>query len=96
MRSADPWHTDRMPALPISLPSEIQVALSEVARAEHRSEREVLLDALRAYLTRSGSRSPVSAPAPRPTVPLLESGFGDPTAAERVEELLAGMGRLDC
>jgi hypothetical protein len=82
-----------MSASTIHLPDELQQALSAAARAEHRSEQEILLAALGGYLARTAAALD---PAPRPTVPLIEGGYGDPAAAERVDELLIGMGRLDC
>jgi hypothetical protein len=83
-----------MAAPPLTLPDEMRSALSEVARAQDRSELEVLLEALRSYLGRTAA--PRQLPTSRPTVPLTGDGYGDPTAAERVDELLKGMGRHDC
>ena len=48
------------------------------------SEAELIRSALRARVAAASST--------RPTVPLTSAGLGDPTFAERVDELLAGFG----
>ena len=69
----------------VYLPEDLKAALARVAREEGRSEAEVLREALRA---RVGARS-----GARPRVPLTGAGLGDPTVAERADELLDGFGR---
>lgn len=64
----------------VYLPEDLKRELERVARAEGTSE---------AQLIREGVRSVVeSRSSPRPRIPLFRSG--DPTLAERVDELLAG------
>lgn len=64
----------------IYLPDDLKLRLEQVARVERRTEADVIREALAAALARRER--------PRPTVPLSE-GLGDPTVAERVDELLA-------
>ena len=66
------------------LPDELKAALQRYARQRGTSEAEVVREAL-AKLIDSGSR-------PRPRVPLTDQGLGDPTVAERTDELLEGFG----
>jgi len=68
----------------VYLPEDLKAALERVAREEGRSEAEILREALRA---RVGAR-----PWTRPRIPLTGKGLGDPTLAERAEELLDGFG----
>jgi hypothetical protein len=66
----------------VYLPEELRRALRQAARAQGRSE---------AALIREGVRLVTSKPRdPMPTVPLFNSG--DPTLAERFDELLEGFG----
>ncbi len=69
--------------LTVYLPDDLKKRLELVARQERRTEsaivREALVDAL--------DRREVT-----PTVPLFTEGWGDPTLAERVDELLAETG----
>ncbi len=68
----------------VYLPDDLKAALERVAVAEGCSEAELIRAAVHdrvAALSR-----------PRPRVPLWPSGFGDPTIAERVDELLDGFG----
>ena len=66
------------------LPDELKAALERVALAQGLSEAELVREALREKIT--------AATSILPTVPLSASGLGDPTIAERVDELLAGFG----
>lgn len=66
----------------VYLPAELQRALRESARAKGMSEAALIREGI-AIVTRD-------APAPRPRIPLFESG--DPTLAERVDESLVGFG----
>ena len=61
----------------VYLTEELKLALERVARAQQRSE---------AQLIREGVRQVVEHDAPSPRIPLFDSG--DPTLAERVDELL--------
>ncbi|MEM7584952.1 MAG: CopG family transcriptional regulator [Acidobacteriota bacterium] len=65
----------------VYLTEELKLALERVAQAQQRSE---------AQLIREGVRQVVEHYAPSPKVPLFDSG--DPTLAERVDELLEGFG----
>lgn len=68
----------------IYLPDELKAALERVAAAEGQSEAELIRAALREKIAAVSSS--------RPTVPLASAGLGDPSLAERVDELLAGFG----
>jgi hypothetical protein len=66
----------------VYLPEDLKAELEQAARATGRSEAELI---------REGVRQAVTSSSPsRPHIPLFESG--DPTLAERVDELLAGFG----
>ena len=66
----------------VYLPEDLKAALARTARAEGRSEAQLIREGVQQVLTR---HSP-----PRPTIPLFESG--DPPLAERVDEHLDGFG----
>lgn len=66
----------------VYLPEELKASLERAAHQEGCSEAEFIRDAVRA---RVEDRS-------RPPVVPLSRGIGDPTYAERVDELLAGFG----
>jgi Arc/MetJ-type ribon-helix-helix transcriptional regulator len=63
----------------VYLPDELSRKLKRVAVASGRSEAELIREGIAKALE--------SADSPRPRVPLFDSG--DPTLAERVDELLA-------
>ncbi len=65
----------------IYLPDDMKAAIERTAIAEGRSEAEIIRMAIAAAL--------VSRKRPEPRIPLVEEGLGDPTIAERVDELLA-------
>lgn len=66
------------------LPDELKRRVERTAREQNRSEAEVIRDAL--------DRFTASTERPRPRLPLFDSG--DPTLAERIDEILAeGFGR---
>lgn len=68
----------------IYLPEELKSRVQRAARANGVSEAEIIRTAIERY-THADSR-------PRPKLPLFNSG--DPTLAERVDEILAeGFGR---
>jgi Arc/MetJ-type ribon-helix-helix transcriptional regulator len=69
----------------VYLPEDLKAALERVAAEEQRSEAELIRESLRKAV---GERQ-----RPRPRIPLTGEALGDPTAAERVDELLAGFGR---
>jgi len=69
----------------VYLPDDLKGALESAAEAEQRSEAEIIRDALATALA---GRTP-----PRPRVPVTSAGLGDPTIAERADELLEGFGR---
>jgi hypothetical protein len=68
----------------VYLPEELKAALERVAAAEGRSEADLIRSAVQDKVS--------SLDRPRPRVPLWPTGFGDPTVAERVDELLEGFG----
>ena len=69
----------------IYLPRELKEQLEQVAASENCSEAELIRKALQKSLE---SRLP-----PKPTIPLSSEGLGDPSIAERTDELLEGFGR---
>lgn len=68
----------------VYLPEELKAGLARMAREERRSEAEIIRAAISAMVS--------SRQRPKPRVPLVTRGLGDPAAAERVDELLAGFG----
>ena len=75
--------TDGVKQTTIYLPDDLKKRLELVARQERRTEAAIVREALADAL----DRREVS-----PTVPLFAEGWGDPTLAERVDELLADTG----
>jgi metal-responsive CopG/Arc/MetJ family transcriptional regulator len=69
----------------IYLPDELKRRLEEVARSTGRPEAAVIRDAINSAIR--------EATGPRPRVPLMKRGLGDPTIAENVDELLERFGR---
>lgn len=69
----------------VYLPEDLKWALSVLAAETGRSEAEVIREAIRKAIQ--------EAERPKPRVPLIERGLGDPTAARRVDELLRDFGR---
>lgn len=70
----------------VYLPKDLKVAMERLALEEDRSEAEIIREALRKAVRESRK--------PRPRVPLTEEGLGDPTVAQRVDDLLReGFGR---
>lgn len=67
----------------IYLPDDLKRRLEQAARQDRRSEASIVRDALEEALERREVA---------PTVPLFIKGWGDPTLAERVDELLADAG----
>ena len=70
----------------VYLPEDLKRRLKEAARQENRTEASIIREAVEETL--NGRKV-------APTVPLFPEGWGDPTLAERVDELLAetGFGR---
>jgi hypothetical protein len=66
----------------VYLPEDLKAELEQAARVSGKSEAELIREGVR--------QAVASRPPPRPRIPLFESG--DPTLAERVDELLAGFG----
>lgn len=64
------------------LPEELKAELEDAARAEGRSEAELIREAIAKALQQRASR--------RPTPALFSSG--DPSFARRIDELLEGFG----
>lgn len=70
----------------VYLPKDLKTAIERLALEEDRSEAEIIREALRKAVRESQK--------PRPRVPLTGEGLGDPTAAQRVDDLLReGFGR---
>lgn len=68
----------------VYLPEDLKASLERVAAERGRSEAELIREAIRTLV--AGGE-----PA-RPRIPLVAAPLGDPTAAERVDELLDGFG----
>lgn len=68
----------------VYLPEALKADLERMAAEEDRSEAEIIRAAIQAAVDRRQR--------PKPRIPLTSKGLGDPTAAERVDELLAGFG----
>lgn len=66
----------------VYLPDDLKIALERAAVASGRSEAELIREGVEYVASRVGD--------PRPRLPLFDSG--DPTLAERAEELLDGFG----
>ena len=66
------------------LPEELQNSLQQIARNEGRSKAQIIREAIQHEVD---SKKP-----PNPRVPISERGLGDPSAAQRVDELLEGFG----
>lgn len=70
----------------VYLPEALKRALERAATTEGCSEAELIREAIRERVNRPHRRPP--------RLPLIDAGLGDPTAARRVDELLAdGFGR---
>lgn len=69
----------------VYVPDDLKASLERVAAEEGRSEADLIREGIRHVV--EGRRRP------RPRVPLVADGLGDPTAAERVDELLEGFGK---
>lgn len=68
----------------VYIPEALKADLERMAAKEKRSEAEIIRAAIQAAVDRRQR--------PKPTIPLFSEGLGDPTAAERVDELLEGFG----
>ena len=68
----------------VYLPEDLKASLERVAAEKGRSEAELIREAIRALV---GGGAPA-----KPRIPLMATGLGDPTAAERVDELLEDFG----
>jgi Arc/MetJ-type ribon-helix-helix transcriptional regulator len=68
----------------VYLPEDLKASLERVAAEKGRSEAELIREAIR-VLVGSGA-------AAKPRIPLVATGLGDPTASERIDELLDGFG----
>lgn len=66
----------------VYLPESLKHALERLAAAERRSEAEIIREAVHQRVSASPRR--------RPRLPLVDTPFGDPNAARRVDELLDG------
>jgi predicted transcriptional regulator len=68
----------------VYLPDDLKTTLERAAAQTRRSEADLIREAIADKLERLER--------PRPRVPLRAEGLGDPSAAERVDELLDGFG----
>jgi hypothetical protein len=69
----------------VYLPEDLKTSLKRMAEEEGRSEAEIIREAIKAAVdNRRGAK---------PKVPLTRDGLGDPSIAERVDELLEGFGQ---
>lgn len=68
----------------VYLPEDLQNSLQKIARNEGRPQAQIIREAVQREVD---SRTP-----PKPRVPISERGLGDPSAAQRVDELLNGFG----
>ena len=64
----------------VYLPEDLKRRLEQAARQDRRTEASIVREALEEALERREVA---------PTAPLFTEGWGDPTLAERVDELLA-------
>jgi hypothetical protein len=69
----------------IYLPDELKKRIERVSRTTGKAEAEVIRDAIDAATLTAG--------APIPRIPLMDTGLGDPTIAENVDALLESFGR---
>jgi Arc/MetJ-type ribon-helix-helix transcriptional regulator len=69
----------------IYLPDDLKERVEKVAKIEGKSEADVIRDAI--------SNAVGLADAPQPRLPLTKKGLGDPTLAERIDELMESFGR---
>lgn len=70
----------------VYLPEPLKRGLERLASAEGRSEAELIRDAIQERVNQPRRRAP--------RLPLVDGGFGDPTAARRADDLLdEGFGR---
>ncbi len=67
----------------VYLPEDLKRRLAQAARQDRRTEASIVREALEEALERREVA---------PTAPLFTEGWGDPTLAERVDELLAESG----
>lgn len=68
----------------VYLPDDLKASLKRLSEEEGRSEAEIIREAIRTAVEKRTSS--------RPRIPLTEKGLGDPSIAERVDELLEGFG----
>jgi hypothetical protein len=69
----------------VYLPHDLKAWLRQMSDKEGCSEAEIIREAIRAAVERRRRA--------RPRVPLTDKGLGDPSIAERVDELMEGFGR---
>ena len=69
----------------VYLPADLKASLRGMARDTGVSEAELIREAVGEKVLRHAR--------PRPRVPLTDRGLGDPEAAHRVDDLLAGFGQ---
>ena len=69
----------------VYLPEELKKAVQRMAKETRLSEAALIRQAIGEKVARRAR--------PRPRVPLSARGLGDPSAADRVDDLLDGFGR---
>jgi hypothetical protein len=65
-------------------PEDLRASLERLSAEQGRSEAEIIRQALRSAVDKAAP--------PKPRLPLTTRGLGDPSVAERVDELLDGFG----
>ena len=85
MYMADVWYICGLKKTTLYLPDHLKRRVESIARIKGTSEADVIRDAI-VDAVRAEAR-----PAPR--VPLTQRGLGDPSIAERVDELLDRFGQ---
>ena len=69
----------------VYLPDTLKASLERMAEEEHRSEADLIRESIAEKVEKRVR--------PRPRVPLRATGLGDPSLAERTDDLLDGFGR---
>ena len=80
------WYTyGAMKKTTLYLPDELKKRIEKVAKIERKSEADVIRDAISSVVG--------VLDVPEPRLPLSQKGLGDPTIAERVDDLMEKFGR---
>lgn len=79
-----------MAKMTIELPEELKRRVEDAAKLEHRTEVEIIREAIEESMLKK--RVP-RRPAPKPTIPLTTKRLPRPDMAENVDEYLKGFGK---